>query len=117
MPGQSSRSKRREAVVPLGPRLDRSPAVGDRARAESGSRPKFVSAIGVVCGRERAEGGKVALGVALSDVDGQIGDGAGVPFVEAQRARAERPIRSHERLVDRFLDNRADASGRQLRQP
>jgi hypothetical protein len=78
--------------------------------------PEVVSAIGVVCGRKRAQGGKVALGVTLPDVDGQIRDGAGVLFVEAQRARAEGPIRSHERLVDRFLDSRPDASGRQLRQ-
>ena len=42
---------------------------------------EVISAIGVVCGRKRAQGGKVALGVTLPDVDGQIRDGASVLFV------------------------------------
>ena len=89
-------------------------AIGDAPNLEV---PEVVSAIGVVCGRKRAQGGKVALGVTLPDVHGQIRNGASVLFVETQRARAEGTIRSHERLVDRFFDSRADASGRQLRPP
>ena len=115
MPGQSWRFKGARpwshpvhvsaAVPPL--------AIGHARNLEV---PKVVSAIGVVCGRKRAQGGKVALGVTLPDIDGQIRDGASVLFVETQRARAESPIRPHERLVDRFLYSRADASGRQLRE-
>src|ERR1700744_2148935 len=114
MPGQSCRFK---GARPWSPSVHLSTGVPPSAIGHAPNRevPEVVSAIGVVCGRKRAQGGKVAFGVTLPDVDGQIGDGAGVLFVETQRTRSEGPIRSDERLVDRFLDYRADAPGRQLR--
>ena len=69
-----------------------------------------------VGGRQQAYGGEIALGVALPDIHRQIGHRAGVPFVEAERAWPEGPIRSRERLVDcRFYD-RTGAPGDQFRQ-
>ena len=42
-------------------------------------------------GHQAAELGQVALGMMLAEVDGQVGDPAGVRLVVAQRARPERP--------------------------
>jgi hypothetical protein len=83
MPPQSPRStgaKSRSQPVHLSTGVPPSATGLDSNRAPPSDR---FSTIGAAHGCEQAESGEVAFGVALSDVDGQVGDGTGVPFVEA----------------------------------
>ena len=63
---------------------------------------------------EPAEFGQIPLGVALPNVDGQVGDPLGVPSVLAERARAQCPAGAGDGLVHRVFHDGAGAPGQQL---
>ena len=60
---------------------------------------------------ESAQFGQIALGVALPNVDGEIGDSLCVPSVLTQRARPQCSAGSGDGLVDRMFGDGAHAAG------
>ena len=63
---------------------------------------------------EPPELGQIPLGVALADVDGQVGDPLSVPSVLTQRAGPQGAAGAGDGFVDRVFHDRADATGQQL---